>query len=356
LGVAIGQPSGAADERAEKAIAPYPTISGVFVQVVRLQQSHAHQNVHRADVFIIVERSCVSERFNPNAFLPVVAPSVKSRQARIPVALTRLLTLALIFAARLSPATLQVHSEFLRVNPQGEILPVDATPNPREILSPAVVRNGFASFHVVVRSPRVTNFFLFVAANPSNLVRATLYKEEFIKRGDDWIPDVLKPLRSPNFGAIPDGEASIPGQTACVYLLDVWVPPEAPPGTMRLEVQLKVGVWIIYPMEIRILPAIVPQMRTSAPQPLPSVEERADESVEAPLLRFMEHRQSHRSKSVIPQTVREVIRRTAEQDMALAGLLDSKTLIPSLKEKLAASSAGGEWYLAIRDMIYRLSR
>jgi hypothetical protein len=271
---------------------------------------------------------------------------------------TRLLTLALIAVARLASATLEVHSEFLRVNPQGEILTVDATPKPREILSPAVVRNGFASFHVVVRSPRVTSYFLFVATNPSNIVRTTLYKEEFVKRGDDWIPDALKPLRSPNFGALPDGEASIPGQTACVYLLDVWVPPEAPPGTMRLEVQLKVGVWIIYPMEIRILPAVVPQISSSAPRPLPAVEERADESVEVPLLRFMEHHSAgtHRPKSALPLTLREVIRRNAEQDMALAQALDSKTLIPAMKEKLAASSGGGEWYLTIRDLIYRLSK
>jgi hypothetical protein len=264
--------------------------------------------------------------------------------------------MALIAAARLSPATLEVHSEFLRVNPQGEILPIDATPHPREIISPAVVRNGFASFHVVVRSPRATSYFLFAAANPANVVRATLYKEEFVKRGEDWIPDALKPLRSPNFGAIPDGEASIPGQTACVYLLDVWVPPEAPPGTMRLEVQLKVGVWMIYPMEIRILPVVVPQTKTAAPRPLPAVEERADEPVEVPLLRFMEHHEAHRSRYPVPQTVREVIRRNAEQDMALASLLDAKTLIPSLKEKLAASGGGGEWYLTIRDTIYRHSR
>jgi hypothetical protein len=270
----------------------------------------------------------------------------------------RLLTLALIAAARLASATLEVHSEFLRVNPQGEILPVDATPNPREILSPAVVRNGFASFHVVVRSARVTNYFLFVAANPANVLRATLYKEEFVKRGEDWIPDILKPLRSPNFGAIPDGEASIPGQTACVYLLDVWVPPDTPPGTVRLEVQLKVGVWVIYPLEVRILPALVPAMRPSSPQALPHVEERADEAVQAPFVQFMERRSAamRHPKTAVPQTVREVIRRNAEQDMALAQLLDSKTLIPALKEKLATSSGGGEWYLTIRDMIYRLSR
>jgi hypothetical protein len=42
--------------------------------------------------------------------------------------------------------------------------------------------------------------------------------------------------------------------------------------------------------------------------------------------------------------------------MALASLLDSRSLIPALKEKMATGSGGGEWYLAIRDMIYRLSR
>jgi hypothetical protein len=51
-----------------------------------------------------------------------------------------------------------------------------------------------------------------------------------------------------------------------------------------------------------------------------------------------------------------VIRRNAEQDIALASLLDSKTLIPAMKEKVAASHGGGEWYLTIRDMIYRLSK
>jgi hypothetical protein len=269
----------------------------------------------------------------------------------------RLLTIALIAVARLLPATLEVHSEFLRVNPQGEILPIDATPKPREILSPGIVRNGFASFHVVVRSPRETNYFLFVATNPKDVFRITLYKEVFVKQGDEWIPDALVPLRTPNFGAIPDGEASIPGQTACVYLLDVWVPPETPSGVARLEVLLKVGVWVMYPMEVRVLPALVPAVRTSS-QPLPGIEERADEAVEAPLLRFLEGRPpgSHRSKVGPPRTVREVIRRNAEQDIALASLLDSKTLIPAMKEKVAASHGGGEWYLTIRDMIYRLSK
>src|SRR5947209_5087998 len=147
-------------------------------------------------------------------------PCSRFFQVRMPVLLG-------LLAVRLAAQTLEVHSEFLRVNPQGEILTVDATPKPREILSPGIVRNGFASFHVVVRSPRPTSYFLLVGTNPPNILRTTLYKEEFVKRGEDWIPDALEILRPPNFGVIPDA-AGIPDQMAAVYLLDVWVPPETP--------------------------------------------------------------------------------------------------------------------------------
>jgi len=264
--------------------------------------------------------------------------------------------LGLLAAARLASQTVEVHSEFLRVNPWGEILTVDATPKPREILSPAIVRNGFASFHVVVRSPRPTSYFLLVGANPPDILRTTFYKEEFVKRGEDWIPDGLRLLRPPNFEAIPDSAAGIPGQTTSVYLLDVWVPPEAPAGTVRLEVQLKAGTWIIYPMEVRVLPARVPAIAGVAAA-LPEIELRADEAAMAPLLGYMDgHGEGSRRAAVTtPRTVREVVRRNAEQDMALARGLDSKALLPALKERLAPAAMGGEWYLGIRYLIYRLS-
>src|SRR6266404_2871792 len=106
--------------------------------------------------------------------------------------LVNLLIFGLLTTAWLAAQTLEVHSEFLRVNPQGEILPVDVDPKPREILSPAVIRNGFASFHIIVRSPRPTSFFLFVDTNPPNVFRTSIYKEQFVKRGGDWIPDALE--------------------------------------------------------------------------------------------------------------------------------------------------------------------
>lgn len=271
----------------------------------------------------------------------------------------KVLILALLSAGRLVPQTLEVRSEFLRVGPQGDVLPVDATPNPREILSPAIVRNGFASFHVVVRSSRVMNYFLYAVTNPPDVLRTTLYKEAFVNHNGEWIPDLLKPPPIANFGAIPDGEAGIPEQTACVYLLDVWAPPNAVPSTVRLELQLKVGRWIIYPMEVRILPAQAPAMGLSS-RALPSIEQRSDEAVTEPFLRFVSGRDSvsPRRKAAsqrAPQTVREVIRRNVEQDIGLARLADPKVVIPALKQKLAVSDGGSEWYLKIRDMIYRLS-
>jgi hypothetical protein len=55
------------------------------------------------------------------------------------------------------------------VNPQEEILAIDATPKPRETLSPALVRNGFSSFHFVERSARPVNYFLMAGSNPPDV-------------------------------------------------------------------------------------------------------------------------------------------------------------------------------------------
>jgi hypothetical protein len=270
---------------------------------------------------------------------------------------SRLVFIGLIAAARLAPQTVDVYSEFLRVNPRGEILAADATPKPREILSPAVVRNGFASFQIVVRSPRPTSYFLFVSSHLANIFRMEIYKEKFVKRGAEWFPDELELVRSPNFEAIPDGEAGIPGQSACAYLLDIWVPPDTPLETVRVEVQMKVGTWVIRPMEVRILPARVPAIVTAA-DALPPIEQSAGEAVMGPVLGYLGNKSDGPLKRnrTPPRTLREAIRRNAEQDMALARALDAKTVAPVLSQKIETRSNGGEWYLGIRDFIYRLSR
>ena len=94
---------------------------------------------------------------------------------------------------------------------------------------------------------------------PVDACHVSLYKEHFTKTKAGWIPDALEPvLRLPHFGAMPDPADKIPGQTTRVYLLDLWIPPDARPPGFRLELQLKVGDWVVWPMEVRVLPFSVP--------------------------------------------------------------------------------------------------
>jgi hypothetical protein len=264
--------------------------------------------------------------------------------------------LALLLGLPALAQTLAIHTEFLRWTPTGHVVAADSTPNPRELLSPAVVRNAYASFQISVESPRI-NYFLFVGSNPENVLRTAVYREDFTQHGQEWIPDALRPVKMPDFGVIPDPTSNIAGQTTRSYLLDVWVPADAPVGRTRLEVQLKAGTWTIWPMEVRILPAVVPGNVARSPRPLPDVAAPAAESARGPLLDYLDGREPARAAAEPPaaDSIRAVIRRNAEQDIALARTLDGTKLKPALREKVAAAASGGEWYLAVRDLIHRLS-
>src|SRR5579862_8043588 len=83
-----------------------------------------------------------------------------------------LLVMSASFAANAQP--LRVYSEFAQIDAAGK---VTAPAEPREILSPAIARNAFSSFQVVVDVPRGTPYQLYVAQNPENAVEVTLYRE-----------------------------------------------------------------------------------------------------------------------------------------------------------------------------------
>src|ERR1700743_2021236 len=70
--------------------------------------------------------------------------------------------------------SLKVYSEFARINERGIVL---APAIPREILSPAVVRNGFTSFQVVVKVAPETEYWLYVGENPERALKVTVYRE-----------------------------------------------------------------------------------------------------------------------------------------------------------------------------------
>ena len=245
----------------------------------------------------------------------------------------------IVFAAQ--AIELRVYSEFQRVDPFGNILPADRAEKPREILSPAVVRNAHTSFHVVVTGPPKTMYFLAIQTNPPDVFRWRLYEEKFVKAGETWIPDTLEEAREPFFGVLPDPAGNIPGQTTRVYLLDVWAPWNAPVGKVRLEVLAKTDYWRLWPMEVRVLPAIVPEMPLlEMPPDLPDFTMPADAAARRALKR----------KPGIPaefSTVRGVIWRNGAQDAALAATLEGSTAPPE------RGSAGAESYLRFRDRVYR---
>ena len=255
--------------------------------------------------------------------------------------------------------TIELHSEFQRVDPFGQIVAVDRSASPREILSPEVARNGHAVFHVAVTTPPGTSYFLFVGSNPANIIQAKVYKEDFVRTGEQWIPDGLTLLHEPYFGVMPDSAAAIPGQTTRCYLVDLWAPPNADVRRVRVEVLMKIGEWYIAPLEVRIVAPRVPshtaEWSMSDPR-LPEVGERIDTAAIECVADYL---------LGAPQTwmggtrnIRDVIRRDAEQDVAIAReygkaplplwFLAGAEFGPSWM-----SGTGAEWYLQFRDWIYR---
>lgn len=258
--------------------------------------------------------------------------------------------------AELVPS-LKILSQFQRVDPFGTIVSADRSPDPREILSPAVPRNAYATFHVALTLPFGKDYLLYAVANPPAACRVELYKEHFVRSGNGWIPDTLtKVNRLPDFGVMPDPDEQIPGQNTRVYLLDVWVPPDADLTGFRLEVQLKVGYFLVAPMEVRVLearvPAVPPEWK-GEPIALPNVEASADTSAMGPLRQYFS---TGRAGPVgAPLTLRGVLARNAMQDVAYAASLDPHRAGPEVLKRVCDSvtrNSGAEWFLRFRDYLY----
>ncbi len=265
-------------------------------------------------------------------------------------------TVALIAAAQ----TVDIFSELHRLDPFGAVVPADRGAVTREILSPGAARNAYASFQIAVSVPPKESYFLYVATNPITACRVDLYREHFVKTAEGWIPDKLVPLeRLPDFGTMPDPDDAIEGQTTRLYLLDLWIPPNADVDRFRLEVQLKVGDWIIRPMEVRVLPARVPDIPAApegAQSSLPPLAAGADSAALGAFAGYLAHQPARTFGP--PKTLLDVIRRNAMQDMALGRTIEPWGAGP---EKLALRAAslclfprilGAEWYLRIRDFVY----
>jgi hypothetical protein len=150
--------------------------------------------------------------------------------------MVRLTLILSLLVAALNAQPLRVFSEFVRFGADGEpSVPL----TPREILSPAMARNAFTTFQILVKGATGETSSLWIGQNPENSFQVTLYRE---KAGR--LTKVSQPV-------------DIDGTE--VVWMDVWVSRDTPAARMKLEPELYVHQdWVIYPMEVRVAEATVP--------------------------------------------------------------------------------------------------
>ena len=227
-----------------------------------------------------------------------------------------------LVCAFLNAQSVRVYSEFARIDTSGE---VTAPEHPREILSPAIVRNGFTSFQVVVQVPKGTSYWLYIGQNPEDAVRVTMYRESAEK-----LEKVDLPFQ---------------GTSTEILWVDVWTDRAAPVRRIKIEPELNVaGDWVIYPMEARVMDATAPELRVPAGS--------------APTVDVM---RSHLCGTMLDLrerepalTVRSSQFRNALQDTGLAANASKEALRRLFGACDGKEPEDPEWYLRIRDYLFRM--
>ena len=220
--------------------------------------------------------------------------------------------------------SLRVYSEFAQIDASGK---VTAPKEPREILSPAIVRNGYSSFQVVVDVPRGTPYQLYVAQNPENAVEVTLYREN---------GEILERVEQP-----------VSDNATQVFWMDLWTARDAPVQRIKVEPQLHVNNdWVIYPMEARVVSAIVPDgtIRGASMSPVGAMRQY-----------LCGRRLSiDPGPGVLGDSVTHVRYRNSGQDLKLAATAPREELQKLFGSCDAPASSDPEWYLRVRDYLFRL--
>jgi len=271
-------------------------------------------------------------------------------------------------AAAIHAQEIGIYSEFERFDPFGKPVAADSDMVPREILSPAMARNGHLSVHVVVTAPAGTNYFLYASTNPPDILQVRIYREHFARCGDGYCPDWLTEQSSPSFGAIPEMVHSLSNpamdkQTTRSYLLDIRAPADTVPRRVRVEALLKVGTWLVAPMEVRIVAPTVPGSPGRIFQEdLAPLDAPSSATAEIQLLRYLDGLPPEWPGQML--RVRDFIQRNAAEDMLLgrslnrrpdAGFPEMNLLSwwPFVYPHFGADQLGSEWYLKVRDFLYR---
>jgi hypothetical protein len=243
-------------------------------------------------------------------------------------------------------------SEFERFDPFGKPVTADRDLQPREVLSPAMPRNGHLSVRVLVSGPPHTNYLLYFSSNPPGILDLTLYRESFAPCGDSFCPDWLTRVDSPSFGAIPESLFALPQQNTRSYLLDIHAPVDTPPRRVRVEVLLKTGIWQVAPMEVRITAPVVPARKGTHREDIAPLASSSAATAERQLARYLAGLDPEFPPGIL--RARDITQRNSAEDMVLARSL--RAHIPDVNvlawTPVAFPGIGAEWYLRVRDLLY----
>src|SRR5712671_3779078 len=110
---------------------------------------------------------------------------------------------------------LRVFSELVQFDKAGD--PV-APAQPREILSPALVRNGFTSFQISIQGRPGVRWTLYVGQNPDDAVKITLYR--------------------PSGDHLELADLPVQGEGVQILWMDLWADRAAPVRRIKVEPQL----------------------------------------------------------------------------------------------------------------------
>lgn len=180
------------------------------------------------------------------------------------------LFLMVIYGQVLLAADLQALPEFLRSDPFGAIVAPDRSgadlsaslydTQHRVILAGS--RGGYVSFHLVVKLPSPSLYTLEVKiSDPTNKVQTDLFREWFHFTDSDkhYYPDALIPVHLTYSSRLPEPDNRISQQTAQAFWVDVYIAPDAHPGTLSGSATLKAGAKIMtLPIHLTILASVIP--------------------------------------------------------------------------------------------------
>jgi hypothetical protein len=255
-----------------------------------------------------------------------------------------------LFVGAAAAQDVRVFSEFTRVNTRGDVVRADRAASYREILSPAIPRNGYSTFRVVISAPTGTGYTLAVGQNPEDAVELTVYREAYRNSGGEWVPDGIERVTLPYEGHL--GESPDRGQTAQSFLIDLRVDRDAPVRRIKVEPQVwMIDRWITYPMEVRVVEARVPDGSLATAV-------RADLALASDATVWAVYRNTL-CRGPASGTLgaelsgRSLMARNASQDVrAVRAWKLSIAPFPRWCDPFRVNEKGPEWYLKIRDRIW----